>query len=56
MLPNRVSNPGPLTCKSGALTIVLRGPALDFFYCFKKYLDFWDVLEGRIRLLIEQKS
>ena len=28
MLPNRVSNPGPLTYKSGALPIALRGPAV----------------------------
>ena len=28
MLPGRVSNPGPLTYKSGALLIALRGPAL----------------------------
>ena len=28
MLPDRVSNPGPLTYKSGALPIALRGPAL----------------------------
>ena len=27
MLPDRVSNPGPLTYKSGALPIALRGPA-----------------------------
>ena len=27
MLPDRVSNPGPLTCKSGALPIALGGPA-----------------------------
>ena len=27
MLPDRVSNPGPLTHKSGALPIALRGPA-----------------------------
>ena len=27
MLPHRVSNPGPLTYKSGALPIGLRGPA-----------------------------
>ena len=31
MLPDRVSNPGPLTYESGALPIALRGPA-------KKYL------------------
>ena len=29
MLPDRVSNPGPLTCESGALPIALRGPAID---------------------------
>ena len=27
MLPDRVSNPGPLTGESGALPIALRGPA-----------------------------
>ena len=27
MLPDWVSNPGPLTYKSGALPIALRGPA-----------------------------
>ena len=31
MLPDRVSNPGPLTYESGALSIALRGPAqLEF--------------------------
>ena len=29
MLPDRVSNPGPLTYESGALPIALRGPALS---------------------------
>ena len=28
MLPDRVSNPGPLTDESGALPIALRGPAI----------------------------
>ena len=27
MWPDRVSNPGPLTYESGALSITLRGPA-----------------------------
>ena len=27
MLPDRVSNPGPLTYESGGLPIALRGPA-----------------------------
>ena len=29
MLPDRVSNPGPLTYESGALPIALRGPAKE---------------------------
>ena len=34
MLPDRVSNPGPLTYESGALPIALRGPAGAFVtYC-----------------------
>ena len=28
MLPDRVSNPGPLTYESGALPTALRGPAV----------------------------
>ena len=37
MLPDRVSNPGPLTYKSGALPIALRGPAIenDIYYLEK---------------------
>ena len=31
MLPDRVSNPGPLTYESGALPIALRGPAIRIF-------------------------
>ena len=30
MLPDRVSNPGPLTYESGALPIALRGPSIGF--------------------------
>ena len=30
MLPDRVSNPGPLTYESGALPIALRGPHLAY--------------------------
>ena len=36
MLPDRVSNPGPLTYESGALPIALRGPAPDI----QEYLSF----------------
>ena len=34
MLPDRVSNPGPLTYESGALPIALRGPAGDDVHSF----------------------
>ena len=30
MLPDRVSNPGPLTYESGVLPIALRGPGHTF--------------------------
>ena len=30
MLPDQVSNPGPLTYESGALPIALRGPAKKY--------------------------
>ena len=32
MLPDQVSNPGPLTYESGALPIALRGPAGEYVY------------------------
>ena len=32
MLPDRVSNPGPLTYESGALPIALRGPTIMACY------------------------
>ena len=32
MLPDRVSNPGPLTYESGALPIALRGPAVRVYF------------------------
>ena len=44
MWPDRVSNPGPLTCGSGSLPTALRGPAknlLKAMRCFlKKYCQF----------------
>ena len=43
MLPDRVSNPGPLTYESGALPIALRGPASDqitFLITMLIFLDF----------------
>ena len=40
MLPDRVSNPGPLTYQSGALPIALRGPAHKI--CF--YGEIWLII------------
>ena len=48
MLPDRVSNPGPLTYESGALPIALRGPLIKevmtlfqlfFFFFFGTLLE-----------------
>ena len=42
MLPDRVSNPGPLTYESGALPIALRGPAKLWRDLKKKgHIYFW---------------
>ena len=38
MLPDRVSNPGPLTYESGALPIALRGPASTVEFQWLEYL------------------
>ena len=40
MLPDRVSNPGPLTYESGALPIALRGPATWWVFIFDLDLYF----------------
>ena len=42
MLPDRVSNPGPLTYESGALPIALRGPAtMVFIRVNTAFHNFW---------------
>ena len=40
MLPDRVSNPGPLTYESGALPIALRDPAPIYAPALKTYPSF----------------
>ena len=46
MLPDRVSNPRPLTYESGALPIALRGPAFHFTkFQFKDFIDFQQILD-----------
>ena len=42
MLPDRVSNPGPLTYESGTLPIALRGPASG------RDTPFWDIINSFI--------
>ena len=37
MLPDRVSNPGPLTYESGALPIALRDPAKKKGFLYSKF-------------------
>ena len=39
MLPDRVSNPRPLTYESGALPIALRGPAHSYLETRKRVID-----------------
>ena len=39
MLPDRVSNPGPLTYESGVLPIALRGPLDEGSWCCKLPAD-----------------
>ena len=41
MLPDRVSNPGPLTYKSDALPIALRGPASQHANYNKNSAELW---------------
>ena len=43
MLPDRVSNPGPLTYESGALPIALRGPACGICMQISSYAN--DLME-----------
>ena len=38
MLPDRVSNPGPLTYESGALPIALRGPTSSAGACYNRMI------------------
>ena len=38
MLPDRVSNPGPLTYESGVLPIALRGPAIYIAAFFLRFI------------------
>ena len=45
MLPDRVSNPGPLTYESGALPIALRGPALRSA-CARTYDETKTLMDG----------
>ena len=49
MLPDRVSNPGPLTYESGALPIALRGPATTSTYqCFGIMIREGDKFTGEV--------
>ena len=49
MLPDRVSNPGPLTCESGVLPIALRGPALMKLSEYQRSRSFFDLGQRSLR-------
>ena len=48
MLPDRVSNPGPLTYESGALPIALRGPAVRYGVSYFLMSDYFNTTKRRI--------
>ena len=50
MLPSRVLNPGPLTYKSGALPIALRGPAYLKVTFMSKNIYFQFLFTVKLRL------
>ena len=59
MLPDRVSNPGPLTYESGALPIALCGPATcrrkaSSPFSFSFLLKLRSTLRGKNLLILEQ--
>ena len=55
MLPDRVSNPGPLTYESGALPIALRGRASikynlqDTFSLFRKSIMLFQLVKSKFQ-------
>ena len=59
MLPDRVSNPGPLTYESDALPIALRGPAggaLNLEFSLKKKENIYTQLGGPLKLFTSSKG
>ena len=55
MLPDRVSNPGPLTYESGALPIALRDPAWNLVHIWTVSAHDCNV-KLRIRLIEREKA
>ena len=54
MLPDRVSNPGPLTYESGALPIALRGPAIQLGIRSKAQVLLKFLSQEELRLLSDR--
>ena len=63
MLPDRVSNPGPLTYESGALQIALCGPAKVLSgelpcpcdrSCYGRFCFYHDLIQGRQLLKLKE--
>ena len=51
MLPDRIWNPGPLTCESGALPIALRGPA-EWFIAFPPENELHHAVVGSLPVIL----
>ena len=60
MLPERVSNPGPLSYKSGALPIALRGPKpqsnYTYAYTYSNYRILRSSLNDAIVAVVKKKN
>ena len=54
MLPDRVSNPGPLTYESGALPIALRGPAHIYMYSVDRFSGVKELHASLIEFLVNR--
>ena len=56
MLPDRVSNPGPLTYESGSLPIALRGPIAQWLNLWPTDLAIQGFIPSRSRSLSNRKQ
>ena len=56
MLPDRISNPGPLAYESGALPIALRGLAYLFYFIVRRNVKEWKPNFAKIHVAVTSQS